>query len=115
MRKFPHFDRMSGCSKKRREIQRERRKCRRKWGRKCKRMRKRKEKKEKKNEGSKTCWRRMEDAVARCYSFERESVLLLSRFVADPTVGFLRDKKDSCSSRRGQRVGTGFGEFRQTP
>ena len=45
----------------------------------------------------------------------RESVLLLSRFVADPTVGFFRDKKDSCSTRRGQRVGTGFGEFRQTP
>ena len=40
---------------------------------------------------------------------------LLSRFTGDPTVGSLRDKKESCSTRRGLRVGTRFEEFRQTP
>ena len=71
---------------------------------------KRKRKKSKK-EGSKTCWRRMEDVVDGCSSFYRENVLLLSRIVGDPIVGFLRDKKESCSTRRGQCVGTGFGSF----
>ena len=37
---------------------------------------------------------------------ERESVFLLSTFLRDPTVGSLRDKKESCSTRRGFRVGT---------
>ena len=45
----------------------------------------------------------------------REKVLLLFRFPGDRTVGFLRDKKESCYTRRGLRVGTGFKEFRQTP
>ena len=50
--------------------------------------------------------------MAECSSFlERERVFLLSRIVGDPTVGFLRDKKGSCSTRRGQRVGTSFGSF----
>ena len=40
---------------------------------------------------------------------------LLSKIPADRTVGFLRSKKESCSTRRGLRVGTGFEEFRQTP
>ena len=40
---------------------------------------------------------------------------LLSRFTGDPTVGILRSKKESCSTRRGQRVDSGFREFRQTP
>ena len=31
----------------------------------------------------------------------------------DPTVGSLRDKKESCSTRRGLRVGTGYREFPQ--
>ena len=44
---------------------------------------------------------------------EREP--LLSRFAGNPTVGSLRDKKESCSTRRGFRMGTGFEEFRQTP
>ena len=44
-------------------------------------------------------------------TFERESVLLLSRIVDDPTVGFIRDKKESCFTRRGQRVDTDFGSF----
>ena len=44
---------------------------------------------------------------------EREP--LLSSFSANPTVGSLRDKKESCSTRRGLRVGTGFREFPQTP
>ena len=43
---------------------------------------------------------------------ERE---LLSRIVGDPIVGGLRDKKESCSTRRGLRVGIGFKEFIQTP
>ena len=40
-----------------------------------------------------------------------ERVFLLSRIVGDPTVGFLRDKKGSCSTRRRQHVGTSFGSF----
>ena len=39
---------------------------------------------------------------------------LLSRISGDPTVGSLRDKKESCYTRRGLRVGTGFREFPQT-
>ena len=46
--------------------------------------------------------------------FYRESVFLLSRFLNDPTVGILWDKKESCSTRRGLRVGTRFSEFPQT-
>ena len=33
----------------------------------------------------------------------------------DPTVGSLQDKKESCSTRKGLRVGTRFREFSQTP
>ena len=40
---------------------------------------------------------------------------LLSRFTGDPTVEILRAKKESCSTRRGLRVDSGFREFRQTP
>ena len=40
---------------------------------------------------------------------------LLSRIVGDLTVEILWSKKESCSTRRGLRVDTGFGEFRQTP
>ena len=47
------------------------------------------------------------------FLLERER--LLSRTVGDPTVGSRRDKKGSCSTRRGLRVGIGFKEFRQTP
>ena len=39
---------------------------------------------------------------------------LLFRNTRDPTVGSLRDKQESCSTRRGLRVGTGFREFPQT-
>ena len=42
---------------------------------------------------------------------ERERVAILSRIVGDPTVDGLRDKKESCSMRRGFRVGTRFREF----
>ena len=35
--------------------------------------------------------------------------------MGDPTVVSRRDKKGSCSTRRGFRVGTGFREFPQTP
>ena len=44
---------------------------------------------------------------------ERES--LLSKISGDPTVRILRDKKESCSIRRGLCVGSGFREFCQTP
>ena len=47
------------------------------------------------------------------YLLERER--LLSRIVGDSTVGSLRDKKESCSTRKGLRMGTGFREFPQTP
>ena len=40
---------------------------------------------------------------------------LLSKIPANPIVGFLRAKKQSSSTERGLRVGTGFREFRQTP
>ena len=40
---------------------------------------------------------------------------LLSKIPDDRTVGFLRSKKESCSTRRGQGVGSGFLEFGQTP
>ena len=40
---------------------------------------------------------------------------LISRIVGDPTIGSLQDKKESCSTRRGLRVGTEFREFPQTP
>ena len=39
---------------------------------------------------------------------------LLSRIVGDPTIDSLRDKKESCSTRRGLPVGIGIKEFRQT-
>ena len=35
--------------------------------------------------------------------------------MGDSTVGGLRDKKESCSTQRGLRVGTRFREFPQTP
>ena len=47
--------------------------------------------------------------------FQRESVQLLSRIPGVWTVGSLRPKKESHSTRREQRVGTGFGSFRQIP
>ena len=40
---------------------------------------------------------------------------LLSRFPGDRTVGIRRDKKERRSTRRGLRVDSGFGSFRQTP
>ena len=45
----------------------------------------------------------------------RERVFILSRNTRDPTVGSLRNKKESCSTQRGLRVGTRFREFPQTP
>ena len=39
---------------------------------------------------------------------------LLSKIPANPTVGFLQSKKENCSTRRGQRVDSGFREFPQT-
>ena len=41
----------------------------------------------------------------------RERELLLSKIPVNLTVGFLRSKKESCSTRRGQRMGTGFEKF----
>ena len=40
--------------------------------------------------------------------------MLLSIISGDPTVGGLRGKKESCSTRKVLRVSTGFKEFRQT-
>ena len=45
---------------------------------------------------------------------EREREFLF-RNTRDLTVGSLRGKKESCSMRRGLRVGTGFRDFPQTP
>ena len=44
------------------------------------------------------------------FSF-RERERLISRIPANSTVGSLRDKKGSCSMRKGLRVGTGFVSF----
>ena len=46
---------------------------------------------------------------------EREREHILSRFSVNWTVGFRLSNKESRSTQRGQRVGTGFEEFRQTP
>ena len=40
---------------------------------------------------------------------------LLSRISGNPIVVSRRSKKESCSTQRDLRVGTGFEEFRQTP
>ena len=45
----------------------------------------------------------------------RERERILSKILGDPTVEILRSKKESCSTRRGLCVGSGFKEFRQTP
>ena len=45
----------------------------------------------------------------------RGYMLLLSKFPANPIARILRDKKESYSTRRGLRVGSGFKEFHQTP
>ena len=44
-----------------------------------------------------------------------ERVFLLSSILGNPTVIILRDKKESCSTRRGLLMGFGFRELRQTP
>ena len=36
---------------------------------------------------------------------------LLSKITGDPIVGFLRAKKESCSTWRGQRIDSDFGSF----
>ena len=65
-----------------------------------------------KKEKKKTC---RGDAGSHFQTFrKRERVFLLSKFLGDPTVGSLRNKKESCSTRRGLRVGTRFREFPQT-
>ena len=43
--------------------------------------------------------------------FKRKKDLFLSKISRDPTVDSLRDKKESCSTRSGLRVDTGFEEF----
>ena len=52
-------------------------------------------------------------AVSYGFVFSREKVCLLSRFSAIRTVGSRQSKKQSCSTRRGLRVGTDLVEFRQ--
>ena len=56
-----------------------------------------------------------QEPVASMAFFMRERVFLLSKNTGDPTVGSLRAEKESYSTRRGLRVGTGFKEFPQTP
>ena len=58
-------------------------------------------------------WTEEQQSVIFEFFLERER--LLSSFPTNPTVGSLRDKKESCSTRKGLRVGTGFREFPQTP
>ena len=60
-------------------------------------------------------WEKPVATVTENGGFWRENLKLLSRIPANPTVDSLRDKKESCSTQRGLRVGTGFMEFPQTP
>ena len=45
----------------------------------------------------------------------RENIRLLSKFPVNSIIEILRAKKESCSTRRGLRVDSGFREFHQTP
>ena len=56
-----------------------------------------------------------DDGGCRNCVLERERVRLLSKITGDPIVEILRSKKESCSTQRGLRVGSGFKEFQQTP
>ena len=47
----------------------------------------------------------------RVFEFFLERERLLSSFPINPTVGILRGKKERCSTRREQRVDSGFEEF----
>ena len=47
--------------------------------------------------------------------FFREREILLSKIPGNRIMGFLRAKKESCSTRRGLRVDFDFEEFGQTP
>ena len=68
-----------------------------------------------KGKGRKTWGKEREVAGGKIFwVLERES-LALSKFLRDPTVGGIRDKKESCSTRRGLRMGTRFRKFPQTP
>ena len=60
-------------------------------------------------------WARRFWRSSRNGDFPLERERLLSKILCDPTVDSLRDKKESCSMRRGLRVDTGFREFPQTP
>ena len=51
----------------------------------------------------------MQEAISKL--LERERVFLLFKFLRDPTFGSLRDKKESCSTRKGLCVGTRFRDF----
>ena len=53
--------------------------------------------------------------TSRFLFLEREREPLLSRFTGDRTVEIIRAKKESCSTRRGLRVDSGFREFGQNP
>ena len=59
----------------------------------------------------KTWGRKKKLAVGSNGDFLLERERLLSKFSADPTVGSLSDEKESCSTRRGLRMGTRFEEF----
>ena len=48
---------------------------------------------------------------SRFFFFFLEREPLLSSFPENPTVGIFRGKKESCSTRRGLRVGSSFEEF----
>ena len=52
---------------------------------------------------------------AKCQKSRIRNIRLLSKFPANPTVEILQAKKESCSTRRGLRVDSGFREFCQTP
>ena len=60
---------------------------------------------ERKEEGEK--WREEEKM--------RERLLLLSKFLGDPTIDLRRSKRQSSSTRRGLQIKAEIEEFRQTP
>ena len=65
------------------------------------------------SKGENVKWSRGMQWAVEMEFLERER-RLLSKISSDPTVGSLREKKESCSTQRGICVGTGFKEFRQT-
>ena len=125
-RKFPPFDPYDQCSKKEERNTKRKEKMGRNEREKGSEMRRRneeirkgKERKAKRRNKTKpreNVGRKKRGCRRFCLHIFRERVSSFSLDLqANPTVGFLRTKKLSCSTRREFRVDSGFEEFQQTP